>query len=344
MAAVGMRRPVHFMASDYIFRKPALAFLLRLLGAVPKAKFRSDMGSLKALIQAKKCGAVVGIFPEGHVNWSGRTREIVPSTGKLVRLLDAPVLVVKIRGGYISRPRWRQGSYAPGQEFTYSTIISRQELKEMSHLEVNQRIQEALKHDEWEYLRKHPRNIRRKNRAEGLERVLFKCPDCGSYASLSSSRNTLSCQACGKRLNVDEGGFFTEHSFQHVFPDVAHWDSWQQEALAQDIAEVDPEDVSPLFSDALKCLSRWEKGRRFFPVHGTQGRIAFFPDRLEINGVKNITIQIREISGLTVQNSEEIEFYIGNILHRLDFEDRFLCAYKWYSAISTAQQQLTLQG
>jgi 1-acyl-sn-glycerol-3-phosphate acyltransferase len=339
-AAIGMRRPVHFIASDFVFRKPLLAGLLRSLGAVPKVKFRSDMGSLRTLMDVRRCGGVIGIFPEGHVNWAGRTLDIVPSTGKLVRLLKAPVIALVIKGGYISRPRWRGRRYAPGEQFEYRQIISADEIKSLSVASINARIQEALDHNEWDYLREHPRRIPSSNRAEGLERALFICPDCGRYSPFESSGDGLRCTSCPGSVEIGEDGFPAGNSFSMKFADISEWDRWQQSRLSDQIREsLDGRGSGPIFSEADTRIAQSSDGTSFDRRYAW-GVLEFHGKTIVLNGDDRLEIEVGELSGIAVQNSEEIEFYLGNTLTKIEFARETACSYKWYSALTEAQKQL----
>jgi hypothetical protein len=53
-------------------------------------------------------------------------------------------------------------------------------------------------------------------------------------------------------------------------------------------------------------------------------------------------LRLADLSGIGVQNSEEIEFYVGNVLSKIEFEREEACSYKWYSAMTKAQSLLRI--
>ena len=67
-----LRRPIHFMAWDALFRVPLLGPLIRLFGAFPvdvrPGQGRAAYAQAKALIHA---GELVGLFPEGKRSRAG---------------------------------------------------------------------------------------------------------------------------------------------------------------------------------------------------------------------------------------------------------------------------------
>ena len=101
-----VNEPICFVAAAPLFRNPLLKRVLDYTGAISKTKFKNDTSTVRSMLKAKKHRRVIGIFPEGNRTWDGRTEPLVYSTAKLVKLLDIPVVIVTIRGGYLSHPRW----------------------------------------------------------------------------------------------------------------------------------------------------------------------------------------------------------------------------------------------
>lgn len=333
IAAIGLKRLVNFIASDYVFRKPFLAWLLGLLGAVPKVKFRSDMGSLRTLMDVRSCGGIIGVFPEGHTNWCGKTMEITPSTGKLLRLLRAPVVVVSIKGGYIAEPRWHRGILAPGIVLEFSLLFSEKEVRSLSVAQLNARLQIALEHNEWEYLRQHPRELPTKERARGIEHAVFICPDCGSIGSLRSFNNRVECSVCSAELEINRHGFPSRSTFKNHFPDLAEWDQWQQDRL---VSLISGKTGQGIFEDGPARFAYAPDGKNFneFSPWGT---LQFSGTSIILAGDKPIEYDIQTLSGIGVQNSEQLEFYVNNTLTTIEFQEEYVSPYKWLSALNHAQ-------
>ncbi len=65
VVAVSLRRPVHFMAKQELFRNRAVARLLRGVQVFPVARERVDPSSVKHTLSLLAAGHVVLMFPEG---------------------------------------------------------------------------------------------------------------------------------------------------------------------------------------------------------------------------------------------------------------------------------------
>lgn len=62
------RRMTRFLTAAEFFRKPAVAWALRLYRQIPLRRGEGDADALDEAIRTVRGGALAGIFPEGHVN------------------------------------------------------------------------------------------------------------------------------------------------------------------------------------------------------------------------------------------------------------------------------------
>jgi hypothetical protein len=67
---------------------------------------------------------------------------------------------------------------------------------------------------------KHPG----KELAEGLENVIYICPECDAINSIETSGNDFKCSQCNTEGHVDEYGFL--HGFK--FDNLVEWDEFQK--------------------------------------------------------------------------------------------------------------------
>lgn len=129
-----------FVAGDSLFRNPILKRILDFTGAIPKAKFRSDTSTIRNMINAKKHNRIIGLFPEGNRNWDGTTEPIIFATAKLVKLLDIPVVIATIHGGYLSHPRWAEHRRKGQISITFNKLWEKGELKNETYESIHQKL------------------------------------------------------------------------------------------------------------------------------------------------------------------------------------------------------------
>ena len=97
-----LKRWIHWMAKEELFRNPAAAFLLRKLGAFPIKRGTGDVGSIKNAYRLLEEGKIVGIFPQG--------RRIDPSQIDTVRIKPGAAMIAANAGVPIL-PAYIEGSY-----------------------------------------------------------------------------------------------------------------------------------------------------------------------------------------------------------------------------------------
>lgn len=209
-----IRRPVFQMASNEFFRKPLMRRFMWSMGAFPRKKGFIDIKSIKYAIQLVKKGFPLIIYPEGGRNWDGETRPILKSTAKLVKLLDVPVVTVVSRGNYLAFPRWAEHKRKSPITIYFSkpTKFSRSTPDE----EIINYIQMGIyNNDNYTIVQK----IRGKNPAEGLTRLLWRCPYCREIEALSEKDgHYLVCNSCRREWDVNLHCYMRERGFSSWRP------------------------------------------------------------------------------------------------------------------------------
>jgi 1-acyl-sn-glycerol-3-phosphate acyltransferase len=220
------RRVPYIVGSQTLFTKQPTKFLVtKIARVIPKSKGKSDVMTVKGLIRAVRSGYPVLIFPEGDTTFYGKTNPIETSTYKLVKTLGVDVLTCRVKGGYLSKPRWATGKRKRRAiELDYNMAISKDELVRLSLEEVAARIKNNLTHDDYAYqkvvMRPHPG----RKLAEGIENVVYVCPHCEAINSIVSKGNTFHCEACGKEGKIDRYGFIQNF----VYTNLVDWDDFQR--------------------------------------------------------------------------------------------------------------------
>jgi 1-acyl-sn-glycerol-3-phosphate acyltransferase len=196
-----IRRPLFQMASNEYFRIPIMRRFMWAMGAFPFEKYaKVDHTAIKYAIKlVREEGHPIGIYPEGGRNWDGKTLPVIEGTGGMIRMLNIPVVPVVSRGNYIAWPRWaNKRRKSPiiiqyGKPVTFGKSSTREEVVAW--------MQQALEHNDNDTI---VEKIRGKNPAEGLTRLLWRCPVCGVVEGLVEKKGTfLTCNACGIEWEVN---------------------------------------------------------------------------------------------------------------------------------------------
>lgn len=197
-------RPVHFMASEQLFRiNRPIAWLLTNLNAFPKAKGVKDRTSVMELVRRYKSGNIVNLYPEGERTWTGRMLPIVPSTPRMMKKLKARVVYARIVNGHLSHPRW---AYYP------RWIRLKIEYSEVFHYTDPDRSDADILQEMKANLEVNPEEINAEGlgfgwrMAHGLPDFLWACPSCFTQDALAvapDSGNAIVCQQCAARWLLD---------------------------------------------------------------------------------------------------------------------------------------------
>ena len=227
------KKPLTFIASEHTIRmRPWGPLIDRYFSIIPHQK--GGRGSRTALIAMKriKRGESVFLAVEGEQTWDGRPGRVMPYTGKLVKGSGATLVTYLIEGAYLSAPRWalntRRGKVYGRPAGVYGPEV----LKEMSDEEVEAAIAKDLAFDTYEWQRTQTGgpvgfSCAKGGNADGLERSVFTCPECGAMGTLRSQGDIIGC-SCGFKARMLDTGFFEEGA---PFETVVDWEAYDREEL-----------------------------------------------------------------------------------------------------------------
>ena len=77
--------------------------------------------------------------------------------------------------------------------------------------------------------------IREMTRAEGLEKLLYRCPDCECEGHMTSCDDTLVCKACGHKFHLTEYGEIEALDGKTRFSHIPDWCDWERECVKDEI-------------------------------------------------------------------------------------------------------------
>ena len=227
------------------------AWLMELIGAICTRKYTCDLHLVKSIKKVLDRGDVLCMYPEARYAPAGITSYIPDSVGALVKRNRVPVVAVVHRGNYLHSPFWdfRRKRKVP-LHTTLTKILTSEQIDSMSVDEINEKIRSALYYNEYEYQKENGILIKEPYRAEGLHKILYKCPRCREESKMTSSGAELYCPDCGKRWTLNEDGSISAMEGITEFSSVPEWFEWER---AEVIAEVERGEYR--FSDEVDVFS-----------------------------------------------------------------------------------------
>lgn len=213
-----VKKHIRFVATEIAYldfsKKIGMGVLAR---TIKKRVGKTDYVATKQIFEFLKQGYAIGLFPEGDNTFYGKTLKIYNSTGKLLKKAGVDVILCKQQGGYISQPRWADHFSKKGVVHTHTeTLITKEELKELTPGKINTIVRNALANNDYDFQREHMYNLERKNRAEGIERLVYYCNNCGSVLTVFGREHDIFCSKCGKIGTINEFEFIEGNAFDNL--------------------------------------------------------------------------------------------------------------------------------
>lgn len=238
------------IASDMLFPKPfcivtttdgmvGITWLKRWIGCIPTKKFVSDpalIGNMLTALKKKKCNVLM--YPEASYSFDGTATTLPRRLGLLLKKLDVPVVTITTAGAFTRQPLYnclKKRKVKVSAEM--KCILSRSEIKEKSVDELDAILDKAFAFDGFKWQQENNVRIDSDDRAEGLERILYKCAHCGTEAHMHGSGTTITCNACGKTYELDEYGYLKATDGDSKFTHVPDWYRWERMEVKKELEQ-----------------------------------------------------------------------------------------------------------
>ena len=248
-------------------------WLMKQIGILPTQKFVSDATLPRDIARAlHDLKTSVVVYPEAGYSFDGRTTTLPQSLGALVKKLGVPLVTVITDGAFLRQPLYNNLHIRKTKlSAEVECIFTPEEIAEKSAQEINERIAEKFSFNAFKAQAERKIEIAEPTRAEGLHRVLYRCPACQAEGQMLGEGETLSCKACGKTYEMDTFGNLTATSGKTEFSSVPDWFDYERDCVRREIEagvyKLDlPVEISVL-SDC-KALYQIGKGRL---VHDENG-------------------------------------------------------------------------
>lgn len=323
--AYAVRFPTCFVTTYEMFRKPLLGFVFRRFLCVPKRRFLNDVSAGREIIARLKQGFVIGVFPEGERSWTGATQSWKPEAVALFqRFPQIPVLPIRIDGNYFAWPRWAGGIRRA------KVLLTIQEPFRVTPGMASEEIERELR------ARVEPTDqnlgLRDAPPAAGIERLIYRCPHCGSWRPLipGSRSSAFRCADCSASFSLEPDYRVRAEGRSEPLPAV------------YDRIRVRASDLSPL-SQARTPQSAaegeavlWQEFGNALRRLGT-GRFALTNRDLEFtNGRLTVRMPLDHVRSVTTESNSRLQVWLApeRTLYQLAFPDESVL--KWQDFIVAA--------
>ena len=283
LIGLSFKKFMYYVATDQVFRMGWKTKVLNFVFApIPRSKTTQETKTVISIFRRLNENSNICIFAEGSTSFDGETCEIQPSIGKLVKRAGVALVTYRFTGSYLTFPRWARFVHKGKMEGRLVNIYSPEKIASMTEDEIYEAIVKDIYVSAYAEQEKNPIPFRGKNPAEYLETVLYCCPKCKQYGTLSSSDDLLSCN-CGFKVRYNDYCYFEipDGNGEPPFKTVTDWAKWQRNEIAALSVSMKNLDRSvPVFTEEDQRLIQIEKtyGSAFI----AEGKLCLFNDRLSL--------------------------------------------------------------
>ena len=213
--------------------------LMRLLGCIPTQKFVSDVSLIKDMeYMLKEKNTSVLMYPEASYSFDGTATALPRKMGVLLKKLGVPVVTVITQGAFARDPLYNMLQIRKVQVSAHvKCLLTPEEIKEKTVAELDKMLDADFSFDNFAWQQENQVEIAEPFRADGLNRILYKCPHCSTEGEMEGKGIHLTCHHCGKQYELTTLGKLQALEGETEFDHVPDWYRWQREQVKQELLD-----------------------------------------------------------------------------------------------------------
>ena len=217
-----------------------MGWLMRVIGCIPTQKFVTDVSLIKDMSYClKELKSSVLMYPEASYSFDGRATQLPRKMGVLLKKLDVPVVMIETKGAFNRCPLYNELKARKSVRASahMRLLYTQEEVRTMSVQALSDGLDEAFGFDNWAWQKENGVEIHDATRADGLSRILWKCPHCGTEGKMDGRGIHLTCHHCGKQYELTPIGDLKAVEGETEFTTVPAWNDWQRQQVRQAILD-----------------------------------------------------------------------------------------------------------
>jgi hypothetical protein len=235
-------RPLNIVCSNdgFIGFFGLMSWLMRQIGCVATQKYVSDLRLVQDMEYClKNLKSSVLMYPEAGYSFDGTATTLPRKFGILLKKLDVPVVMIESEGIFSRNPLYNELQIRKNAKIsaTMRLLYTREDIREKSVQELSEGIENAFGFDQFAWQKENGIEIHDSFRADGLNRILYKCPHCGEEGKMEGKGIHLTCHDCGKQWELTENGFMKATEGETEIDHIPDWYNWEREELRREITE-----------------------------------------------------------------------------------------------------------
>ena len=213
-------------------------WLMRSIGCIPTQKFVTDLKLISDMQYATEHGSSILLYPEASYSFDGTATRLPRRMGVLFKKLGVPVVMITTYGAFARDPLYnnlqKRNVKVTAQ---IKCIVSTEDYKTKSTREIDAILDEAFSFDYFKWQKDNNVIVDEPFRADGLHRILYKCPACKTEGQTLGKGITLTCNACGKVWEMDTLGQMKAKDGETEYSHIPDWYKWERECVKEEVIE-----------------------------------------------------------------------------------------------------------
>ena len=298
-----------------IMQKGVYPILIK-LGVISKYLYQPDFMCVKNMLRALRRNGAVAVFPEGIQSTSGSMHPINPATAQFLKHSRANVVVCTTKGAYLATNRYSSDRKKGYIGVSYHLLFTPKMLEELTEQQIYEQLLQAIRYNDFAF-NKTARHayVGKKPNAHGIDKILYKCPDCQAEHTLRVEHDTIVCESCGFSVRVNEYYDLVDAKGQGVPADIDAWYKWQRRCVADEVKD----DAFELSLKASLCTVRLDRLRKSprDMLTLSVGEVSLTNQGLRFSGEldgqrADFEFRAQSIYSLTFSTQGYLEFYHNN--------------------------------
>ena len=310
-------RPFNIVATTDAFI--GTEWLMRQIGCISTNKFVTEMSLIRDMMHTvKNLKSSVVMFPEAGYSFDGRCVPMPDTLGKMVKMLGVPLCTIITKGAFSRDPLYnnlQKRKVKVSADMKY--LLSAEEIAEMTPEQIQEIILKEFSFDSFSWQKENKIKIDEPFRADGLNRILYKCPHCKAEGKMLGKGTDITCQECGKSYHMDEYGELSAKEGETEFTSITDWYDWERECVKEEIKSGDYSLDVPV--EILMTLTDY----KFYRVG--EGRLRHDIDGFVLDGCEGkLHYEHKPLCAHTV-NSDFYYYQMGDVVSFGNHEHLFYC-------------------
>lgn len=212
-------------------------WLMRQIGCIPTKKFVTDLTLVSDIVHTlKKEKTSVLMYPEASYSFDGRATPLPRHLGRLIKRLKVPVLTIITEGAFLHNPLYNCLQKRKTRVSAKLTcLLTARDVDTLSAEEIDEKLDGAFSFDNFARQLETKTKITGPFRADGLNRILYKCSACGAEGQMTGKGTELFCGACKKTWHMDEYGRLAAKEGKTEFSHIPDWYAWERQQVKEEI-------------------------------------------------------------------------------------------------------------